>query len=197
MIEKENPSETEQLDTQQAFLDMYEEYNRLMYWAAGNYTESPELREDFMQEGIKRLIPKTEGMRSFKSRGLASYLVTTIRNISFNHYRRASLESKYFVDEDVSAFEEDGLIVDRNSGERPVEDAALMRVQAEELKKILVRLSETEQILLRGRYQLYLSDKELSEQLQCNPDSIRMMLTRARRHALALLTEEGFEYETT
>lgn len=196
MIEKENSSKTEPLDTQQAFLDMYEKYNRLMYWAAGNFTESPELREDFMQEGIKRLLPKTEGIRAFKSRILASYIVKTIRNVSFNHYRRASLESKYFVDEDVSIFEEAGLALGQD-GERPVEDAALMRVQAAELRKVLERLSETEQILLRGKYQLYLSDKELSEQLQCNPDSIRMMLTRARRHALALLTEEGFEYETT
>lgn len=196
MIEKENSSKTEPLDTQQAFLDMYEKYNRLMYWAAGNFTESPELREDFMQEGIKRLLPKTEEIRAFKSRILASYIVKTIRNVSFNHYRRASLESKYFVDEDVSTFEEAGLALGQD-GERPVEDAALMRVQAAELRKVLERLSETEQILLRGKYQLYLSDKELSEQLQCNPDSIRMMLTRARRHALALLTEEGFEYETT
>lgn len=196
MIKKENRHEKESTDSQQAFLKIYEEYKRLLYWAAGNYTKSTELREDFVQESVSRLLPKTERIRWFKSRVLATYLATTVRNISFNHYRKAAQEAIYLADEDISAFEDEFALC-QESGERPVEEAALLRVQAEELRKVLTKLSEKEQILLRGKYQLYLSDRELSQQLQCNPDSIRMMLTRARRHALALLAEEGFEYETT
>lgn len=196
MIKKENRHEKESADSQQAFLKIYEEYKRLLYWAAGRCTESPELREDFVQEGVSRLLPKTERIRWFKSRVLATYLATTVRNISSNHYRKAAQEAIYLADEDISAFEDEFALCQEN-GERSVEDAALLRVQAEELRKVLTKLSEKEQILLRGKYQLYLSDRELSQQLQCNPDSIRMMLTRARRHAFALLAEEGFEYETT
>lgn len=196
MIKRKNQFESEKSDNQQVFLKIYEEYKRLLYWAAGSCTESPDLKEDFMQESVSRLLPKTERIRWFKSRVLATYLATTVRNISFNHYRKAAQEAKYLANEDISAFEDEFALC-QDSGERPVEEAALLRAQAEELRKVLTKLSEKEQILLRGKYQLHLSDRELSQQLQCNPDSIRMMLTRARRHAFALLAEEGFEYETT
>lgn len=196
MTDDKNLSDSDQMDDQQFILAIYEEYKQLMYQITRNRIESPELREDFIQTALAKLIPKITSLRNLECCTLASYIVRTIRNTIIDHYRKSALERRYFVGEDISAFSDDE-IYDEYYSDRPVEDAALSKLYAYELKVVLDALSERDQTLLRGKYQLYLTDEELAQQLQCSPSSIRMLLTRARRHALTLLTEKGFQYETT
>ena len=102
---------------------------------------------------------------------------------------KEALKSQYFVDEDLSAFGDDDFVQYRD--DRPVEDAVLLALEADELNDVLSRLPERDQLLLRGKYQFSLSDEALSRELHCEVSSIRMMLTRARNHARALLNMEG------
>ena len=61
-----------------------------------------------------------------------------------------------------------------------------------ELEAILDLLSETDNLILTGKYFLDYSDAELAAFIGCKPSSIRMMLTRARRNALNLIKERGY-----
>lgn len=197
MIETQNPTESAQKDDKQLLLDIYEEYKRLIYKIVKGLTDSPELTEEFIQECLCRLMPKMDIFRTLESSSSTSYIATTVRNLGTNHFRRETLKSRYFVDADISAFDDDNFATWQTGGDRPVEDEALLLVEAEELKTILDQLPEREQILLRGKYHLFLSDEELGQELNCAASSIRMMLTRARKHAQAVLSEKGFQYENT
>lgn len=197
MIKNDNLFEKNPMDDQQFILAIYDEYKQLMYQMTKNRISSPEVREDFIQTTMVKLIPKISNLRDFERCTLTAYIVSTIRNTIFDYYRQSSLRKRYFVSEDISSFNDDDFDDSQNGSDRPVEDLALSKVYAYELKTILDSLPERDQILLRGKYQLYLTDQELAQQLQCEPSSIRMMLTRARRHALTLLTEKGFQYEST
>ena len=42
-------------------------------------------------------------------------------------------------------------------------------------------MTESDQLLLLGKYTMDMSDTELAQVINCKPSSIRMKLTRARR----------------
>ena len=71
-----------------------------------------------------------------------------------------------------------------------MDDLMILSEENAQLREIWPMLSEDQRFILEGKYILGYSDKELAEQLQCNPSSIRMKLTRARRNALALLLQK-------
>ena len=71
--------------------------------------------------------------------------------------------------------------------------AALDRRRA--LERVWPKLTDLDQMLLSGKYLLGYSDQELAELAGCKKDSVRMLLTRARRRAAALLMEEGVVHE--
>lgn len=59
------------------------------------------------------------------------------------------------------------------------------------LAAVWPQLAPTERFLLEGRYFQQRSDRELSDDLGCGANSIRMMMTRARRHVQRLMRREG------
>lgn len=70
-------------------------------------------------------------------------------------------------------------------------------IQKEErawLKQIIRQMPEQEQILLEGRYILDRTDEELAQKLNCKPSSVRMLMTRARRHLVQYVNENEQEY---
>ena len=71
-----------------------------------------------------------------------------------------------------------------------LEERILLEEQKEHLIQIWSSLHEEEQLLLEGKYILGYKDTELADMLGCKKDSIRMKLTRARRRAFQLMTEE-------
>lgn len=75
------------------------------------------------------------------------------------------------------------------------EEVALMNERIDEFGKVWMTLPEDTRTLLAGKYILGLSDTELAEQYGCNPNSIRMKLTRARRQALKIFQEGGINFE--
>lgn len=64
------------------------------------------------------------------------------------------------------------------------DEILIARENAEALIQALQRLPVAEQLLLEGKYMLEYSDTYLAKQIGCQPKSVRMKLTRARRHAL-------------
>ena len=62
--------------------------------------------------------------------------------------------------------------------------------QKDRLMKIWSKRPDEDQLLWEGKYMLGYKDAELADMLGCKKDSIRMKLTRARRRAFQLMTEE-------
>ena len=51
----------------------------------------------------------------------------------------------------------------------------------QELLAAFEEMTESDQLLLLGKYTMDMSDTELAQVINCKPSSIRMKLTRARR----------------
>lgn len=163
--------------------NLYREYYQLMASAAGKYTESPQDREDAIQNAVMCLTQKTALLRKLDRPVLASYIYRTVIHTAIDLRRGREKTAQW-----ESPLEETEVLPE---GElRPAEDAILSQDQLSALRRALARLTPEERLLIEGKYFLEYDDKTLARRLGCKPGSIRMMLTRARRRLLELLPEE-------
>ena len=112
--------------------------------------------------------------------------MVTTKNIAIKHWRRNKkrAESDDFVSEESFS----GWLSDKMA---LPEDLYIHKEELAELAETINRLSEKDRILLESKYILMLSDKEIAEELNIAPSSVRSCLTRARRKAYAILKGES------
>lgn len=169
--------------------DMFFNFSRLMYSTAGKFIESSFEKEDIVQEALVRLISKVDTLRSLQRRALASYIVVTVKHTAINHLRKSSSGDSAVMGIYTGNPEE---IPDNGDD---MDERIILRENLGKLSKAWPRLTEAERFILEGKYICGYTDAELAETLGCKENSVRMKLTRARRHALILLTEEGVTVE--
>ena len=133
-----------------------------------------------------KLIEKEDLLTAFDSCTLRTYVVYTIRNMSISFLRRQARDKGKLVQIDENYFETAGIF---DNAPLP-EEAVLMNERKDEFVKVWKTLPDNVRELLAGKYILHLSNEELAEEFGCSPNSIRMMLTRARRQALEKIKKE-------
>lgn len=160
---------------------IYKDFNRTMFKTAGRYVSSLPDQEDIVQNAIVKLIGRVDDLRKFSCCVLPKYIVYTIRSVAIDFLRTRGRLEAHIVSLD------DNMTVESKS--EPLDAYLISKERTARSKEIWPKLPEEEQLLLEGKYIWGHSDKELAEDFRCKPDSIRMKLTRARRHALNLMTE--------
>lgn len=165
-------------------LEIYREFEKLMFYTASKYVHTLHEQEDIVQDSLLNLISKVALLREKKRCVLASYIVYTVRNTAFNHLKHQKIVNKniIFLDEI-----ENNQSVDNQFC---MEDILDLTERTASLNRIWTLLSEGEQNLLAGKYILGYTNEELAQKFGCKTSSIRMMLTRARRKAQKLLLEK-------
>lgn len=171
-------------DNQEFMIWLYHEFKELMYATVLKYTLNPDAADDVVQDSIVRLLKKMDVIRPMKKNILASYIVSTVKNTAISTMRKQTYYDAHTADYG-EEFSSESL---------PLDKLVILAEQNAQLASIWPHLSEVEQLLLEGKYILGFSNQELAEQLECQPNSVRMKLTRARRHALSLLIAKGVEY---
>ena len=156
-----------------------EEHKELMYDTARKYTHDPTLADDIVQESLVKLIEKISTLRGLECCKLKPYIVSTIRNTARNEFRRSRIRRKYHE----PMPEEDP--IDPIS----LEDMHLVLFRKHRLNSVWEQLSENEKLLLESKPLLGLTDIEVAEILGCKASSVRMLRTRARRHAIELIQQ--------
>lgn len=164
-------------------LRIYREFRNLMFYTAKKYVQDQSACEDIVQDAILRLIHKIDVVRGKERCILAAYIVTLVRNVSINYLRYEGVRQRHAV-----GFDEAG-VDEIPSPALSLEEEVLAKEKAALLSAALARLPEDERPLLEGKYILEYTDDELARQLDCKSASIRMKLTRARRHALSILNQ--------
>lgn len=167
---------------QEFMLKVYQEFRGLMFSTAEKFISDPDDREDVVQDSLERLLRHADALR-WKDRPVqAAYVAATVRTTAINHLRRWDVENRHSVT---------GVDVDSQTEPRSLTLEELMdiRERGEHMAEILAGLSQADRALLTGKYVLGYSDAELAQELGVKPDSIRMMLTRARRRALIAIKE--------
>ena len=186
MRRKEKPVDPIRAD--QAFLDgLYHRHKDLLYAVVRSLGVAESEAEDILQEAFLRLWEKVERLRSLPEKRCFNYVYTTVRNTAFSHLsRRARLPGLSLDD---PALPEPG-------GKLGPEDVLLSLERERAFDEAMDRLEEGPRQLLLRRYVLEESDEEIAESLGVKKDSVRMLLTRARRklrEELKKLEEGGGE----
>lgn len=161
---------------------LYQDYQALMYATALKYVSDPHAAEDIVQDGLVRLMQKVELLQTLEEYRLAGYVAATVRNTAFNYLKHQGIVGQH------TAGETD--LTETAAEELPLDEMLILAERSRDLLRIWPRLTPEEQQLLEGKYILGDSDAELAAQFCCKTASIRMKLTRARRKALRLMTDE-------
>ena len=185
------PSEKAQsiaVDDREFLTQLYNRYRKVMYYEIYKITQDSWETEDVLQAAILKLSSKTALLRGIDDDcKLATYVLTTARNLARNSIRDRRINQFLSFDDEALNLEE---TVSDNSS---IDGDLIAKERIRDLHSVWKQLDCTSRSLLEGRYILDKSDQELGSLLGTKPVNIRMMLTRARRKALVLITakDEG------
>ena len=151
---------------------LYERYISYLFFAAGKFTDSQQEKEDLVHDTLLRLMKNTAVLRELEPKALAGYLYLTVRSVWLDRNNREIPQSEEILDSLASHDTEDGRLAKW--------DTAVLKE----------KLPGREWFLLQAKYIVGCSDREIGGILGCSAASVRMMLTRARRHAKAILEDK-------
>lgn len=164
---------------------LYLEYEKLLFSTAWKFTASHHDAEEIVQSSLERLIKKVSTLRRLERCTLTAYIVSTVRNTAINYLRKA--ERIRLAETDIDEQPE------MAAPQLSMDDLLILRENRQKIAAAWSYISETDRLLLEGKYLLGMSDSELATQLGCKPDSVRMKLTRARRKAMKIMLEKEAE----
>ena len=167
---------------QEFILRLYQDHHRLMFFVANKSCSDPYDSEEVVQETLLKLIQKVGVLRGMDPNARLAYVSVAVRNTAYSMLRRKSADSKRLV----PLPEERDTIP---SPELSLEENMILLERKEKLLEIWDLLSPEDRFILEGRYLLQYSAVELAEELGCQPSTVRMKLTRARRRALRKMLE--------
>ncbi len=171
-------------DSDREFMErLYFQYHRLMYHEIFKITSNPDATEDILQTALVKLIDKIQKLRTLDRNRLVNYIISTVKNTAFNFLRNQSRKPSLSFDDcmDCPDWEQDKGVV---------EDRIVYEEEIERLQQVWSRLDERSRYLLEGRYILDRTNEELAQELNVKPASVRMALTRARKAAFELISED-------
>lgn len=167
------------------FRQLYDQYRSFMYFSANHYTSDPTDCDDLVQDASIRLIGNISALRTLDHQKMLKYIALTIRSVYLDGERRRRKENILFLDdESLEALVHDQNLCDHYAYAYSVTQALI------DLKSAL---SRREWLLLEGKYILCLSQEELGSLIGVAPDSVRMLLCRAREKARKILRQTDLE----
>lgn len=171
-------------ETQEFIAWLYRTHAKLMYATALKYVPDKMAAEDVVHDSLIKLIRYATLLQTLEDAPLAGYIITAVRNTAINWMKAQKVREKH-----TGASLEETEFRKKEELSVTLEDLAILSEQKNELKHALDKLSETDRLLLEGKYIWLYSDAELAHLIGCKPNSIRMKLTRARRRAFQIMKE--------
>lgn len=172
-------------ESDRAFMtQIYLDHERIMYAEMLKMSDNRGIMDDVLQESLIRLIDKIDVLRSLDERKRVNYIITTVRNQMRNYHRAHKKDSSISLDD------EENSIRKTLCSEDSLEEVVFQNQRRKKLHDIWPKLSEQTRQLLESKYILGLSNTEIAKDFGVKPESVRMMLTRARKEALSYLQDE-------
>ena len=156
---------------------LYKQYQRLMYREILKIVQETWDVDDIMQSLLVKLIGQIALLKTLDRQHLIDYLVTAARNTALN-FRRDN-KAKYFEE-----------LTDEQPSPEDTEDELIRKEDLYRLADVWNTLDEKTQYLLRARYILNKSGKEIAADLKMSPDNVRMAIVRAKRKAKKAMESE-------
>ena len=168
------------------FMEMlYASYGRLMYSEIRKIVRDPWDVEDIQQIVILKLLDKNPLLRTLDRARLVNYIISTSRNTSYNYMHDKQRHAQEYLYDRESDFFDDAYELD---------DRLLMIEALEDIGEAWRALDSRSRRILEMKYILDESNEEIARALGVTPNSVRMLLTRARnRLRINLQTRGGTE----
>ena len=163
--------------------DLYLQYHNLMYAQALRVLKNRPAAEDAVSDALEALIKKVSVLREMDGNKRKAYAVITVRHMAVNIYRRRGRET--VADDDA---------LNAVPADRGTEDAVLDSAGVDEIREAIHRLGAMDRDILMMRYFREMSDTEISRELSVLPVTVRVRMSRARKH-LATLLRSGEAWE--
>ena len=173
-------------DDRQFMTEFYLKYRRLMYSEATKILLGQCDAEDVVQASLLKLIERTSRLRAMEERQRVNYMITTVKHTAISalrELRRGKVTS--IEDEDWDWIS--GLQLHSGAA---MEEIVFRKENVGQLKAVWDMLDKRSQYLLQARYFLELSQEEIAAELHIQPDSVRMLMSRARKKVRELLSEK-------
>ena len=154
-------------DDREFMTGLYKQYQRLMYREILKIVQETWDVDDIL---LVKLIDRIALLKTLDRQRLIDYLVTAARNTALN-FRRDN-KTKYFEE-----------LTDEQPSPEDTEDTLIRKEDLYRLADVWNTLDEKTQYLLRARYILNKSGKEIAADLKMSPDNVRMAIVRAKRKA--------------
>lgn len=165
------------------FHRFFEENKKLMFSIAMRYAKNKADCEDLVQDSLLRLMRNISTLREINRCKTATYIVLTIRTAYLDSEKLKRKDNLIFMDDESL----EALMVEKFLSQD--RESAISSKQA--VDKLKTVLSPREWCILEGKYILGLSQKELGNLIGVAPDSVRMVLHRARMKAKTILNEDA------
>ena len=172
----ERDAETEDPD----IMDIYNRFKRFVYAKTKDFTDDLSYREDIAQETWICLMRNVGTLKRMEPKAQATYIARTVRSSALDYLSKT--ESRLVLTPDPSDSDQDNGF--------PSAEEMFFLTNAVSGYNLWKELSQEDRRLLIGRYIQGLSDRELAKLCNVKEDSIRMMMTRARRRAKEFILAE-------
>ena len=162
------------------FEALYLEHHHLMYAQALKITRNSQEAEDAVSEGMLALMKKIDLLRTLPCNKLRAYAVITVKHMALNRYQQKKREN---VAGDIA--------VEDLAGQGSVDENLLSQAGIEQVKAAICALPEREKQIMLMKYFREMTDEEMAQEMGVKPVSVRVHLSRARKHLAQLLGERG------
>lgn len=175
---------TKENKTGETASEFVRQYERLMYKVAWEYADSQAECEDIVQEALVSILKVYDMIRGLGRNRKTAYVATVVKHQAINHAKRKEREGQLVV-----ASMDDVEFTFPAGGFGYAEPIELLSESV--VAQALCKLPAAERYLIEGKYIIGLTDAELAAELNCQPQSIRMKLTKARRKLAEELEKLG------
>ena len=143
--------------------ELYEDHYKELVAYGIRMSGSKELTEDLVQETFVKALMNTEVVEDLSPSKQRAWLFRTFKNLFFDRYRRAVLESEYEQNWQPEYLEDQGI--------QEIENAMLLQ-----------SIQPQERAIFQLRYFDGYSSEEISQMMNLPPGTIRSKLSRCRKY---------------
>lgn len=160
--------------------NVFLKYQWLMYSTIEQVVRDHWIADDVAQSTLIKLIDKIDKLKGLDEQHLMNYIITSCKHTAFNELRYRSRHPMFSINE----------AWDSDSGTHTMHSMEVKYIHEEDLRnmaEIWPKLDSRSQYVLEARYILGKTDFEIADALGIKPNSVRMVLTRARKKAYDLM----------
>ena len=165
-------------DDRQFLENVYLQYHRLMYAQALQILKQSQAAEDAVSDSLLALTKKIPLLRSFDCNKLRSYIAITVRHTAVSRLNRGKWEQ----------LPGDGVLEEITDTGLP-DGRLLEQAGIEGVKTAIRSLPPREKDLMLMKYFREMTEQEIADETGLKPVSVRVHLSRARKHLAQVLRE--------